>query len=205
MIKIIEEIEPIVIDDSIAPGIKSNTYAIYYNGTVKNIKTGRVMSQHPNAKGYPCINLRMKDGRNNSYLVHRLMMKAYYPIENQDSLDIDHKNCKVNDYRFSNLEWVTRKENLKRAYDNGLTLKGEDCVTAILNESDARFVCEHLEKGTPLKEIESLLEERLGPGKKCHYHGRVRDILTRRKWKHISKEYNFQEYHIQHRRSRKSK
>lgn len=207
MNNLIEQIPPVTIDDSIAKGIKPDTYEIYYHGVVKNKITGRIMSQHNNAKGYPCVNLRMADGRNNSYLVHRLMMKAYYPIENQDDYNkivIDHKNCKTGDFRFDNLEWVSRKENYDRAYNNGLVIKGEDSSTAILNNSDAIFVCECLSNGIPLKTIEHDLEirlkDRLGDDVKCNCHNRVRDILTHRKWKHISKDYTFKHYEIKHRK-----
>ena len=51
-------------------------------------------------------------------LVHRLVMKTWRPCENMGQLTIDHldhnkrKNC------LSNLEWVTREENERRAIED---------------------------------------------------------------------------------------
>lgn len=182
-----------IIDDYIAPGIKPNMYMLYSNGDIFNITTGYKLSLHPNAKGYPCMNMQMANGHSNSYLVHRILMKAFNPIDNPNDYDIDHKNCNPGCYRLTNLEWVTRKENIRRAIVNGLFPIGEDAGAAIISNDDAIFICEELTKGTPMNDIEQQLRKRLG-----HDRGNLRSIINsvlyREKWKSISKDYQFHDY-----------
>lgn len=182
-----------IIDDYIAPGIKPDTYMIYSNGDIVNIKYGWKLTTHPNAKGYPCVNMRLANGKSNSYLLHRLLMKAFKPIENPDDYDIDHKNCDTSCYSLTNLEWVTRKENIKRAINNGLFPIGEDAGSAIISNDDAIYICENLSLGTPLKDIEKGLRERLGHDK-GNLRSIINSILYHEKWKHISANYQFKDY-----------
>lgn len=68
--------------------------------------------------GYPSITLS-REGRRRSIWVHRLVAEAFIPVPDGKT-EVNHKdgdkwNCSV-----GNLEWVTRSENIKHAYDNGL-------------------------------------------------------------------------------------
>ena len=59
-------------------------------------------------------------GAKNNYLVfrgkpvHRLVLSTFKPVPNWDSLTVDHLNHNTRDNKVSNLEWVTREENLRR-------------------------------------------------------------------------------------------
>lgn len=185
-------LETRIIDDSIAMNIKENTYQLDSVGNIINIHSGRYIHPHNNTKGYPCVNLRLKDGRNNSFLLHRLLMKTFNPIKNSQNYDIDHKNCKVDDYSFMNLEWVDRKENISRAINNGLFPMGENAGTAKLSNDDARYVCELIYQGVHIDTIESLLKEKLSAKNiTCNCRRVIHSILYREKWKSISKDYIF--------------
>jgi hypothetical protein len=56
---------------------------------------------------------------NKAYFVHRLVAKAYL-IKPFDKEVVNHINGIKDDNRLENLEWCTRSENCKHAYDTGL-------------------------------------------------------------------------------------
>lgn len=47
--------------------------------------------------------------------IHRLVMLTYYPIADSENLTVDHLNHNKRDNSLKNLEWVTKKENFRRA------------------------------------------------------------------------------------------
>lgn len=46
------------------------------------------------------------------YLVHRLVLETFNPIDNMESLYVDHINGIRDDNRIENLRWVTCKDNM---------------------------------------------------------------------------------------------
>jgi hypothetical protein len=68
--------------------------------------------------GYLNIDL-FKNGRRTRriYGIHRLVLLAFV---GQSKLKCNHKNCNKADNRLENLEYVTQKENIRHALQNGL-------------------------------------------------------------------------------------
>lgn len=66
---------------------------------------------------YLIVNLS-KNGKTKYKRIHRLVLSAFIGKSN---LQVDHINCNKKDNRIENLEYVTAKENTKRAWDNGLS------------------------------------------------------------------------------------
>lgn len=77
-------------------------------------KRERILSQWKNYKGYPHVQLSQK-----ATPVHRIVSMAFLPNPN-NLPEIDHLDGDKTNNHFTNLEWVSTKENLKRAYENGL-------------------------------------------------------------------------------------
>ncbi len=74
----------------------------YQKGTIRKIQI--------NNRGYCTIRL-CKDGIYKQHFIHRLVATAFIPNDD-NTLEVNHKDeDKLNNYAF-NLEWVTRKENM---------------------------------------------------------------------------------------------
>lgn len=43
--------------------------------------------------------------------IHRIMMKCFFPLDNYDGMEVNHKDRNTFNNSLSNLEWVTSKEN----------------------------------------------------------------------------------------------
>lgn len=88
------------------------------------IRDGKEMNQWLNGEGRPTIKI---DGKN--VMVHRLVANGFLPIDEYRP-DVNHKDGNKANNHVSNLEWVTRKENLIHAMRNGLHAKPERAVVA---------------------------------------------------------------------------
>lgn len=97
-------------------------YQVSSMGRVKslnynNTRQERVIKLGLNKYGYLCVTL-CKDGKQKSYLTHRLVAQAF--ISNPCNKPcVDHISTDKTDNRTDNLRWVTHKENS----DNPLTKK----------------------------------------------------------------------------------
>ena len=83
-------------------------YSVNSLGEVFNNKTGRKLKQSVN-KGYCIVYLYNKNGRK-SFLVHRLVAKAFIPNESNFP-EVNHKDENPQNNRVENLEWCTSKYN----------------------------------------------------------------------------------------------
>lgn len=80
-------------------------------------------STFPTSKGFyiTCSVVRDSDGIRQDIVIHRLIALAYhYPGEHWEILDVNHKDGDKTNNKEDNLEWCTKGENLKHAYDTGL-------------------------------------------------------------------------------------
>lgn len=70
------------------------------------------------SKGYLVVDL-YDDGKRSTKRLHRLVAEEFVP--NPDSkLEVNHIDGNKYNNAASNLEWVTKKENCRHAWDNGL-------------------------------------------------------------------------------------
>lgn len=91
------------------PGYE-NLYAITEDGQVWGYKRKKFLTPFMNKFGYMRVNLS-KGGQLRQYMLHRLVLETYKPIENKGEMDANHINQDKTDNRLSNLEWLTHKEN----------------------------------------------------------------------------------------------
>lgn len=104
-------------------------YLLLEDGSIINNRTGRELKHQKNQKGYSQIQLSNKSIVKN-FRIHQLVYTHY--IGNiKKGFEINHIDGNKNNNHYSNLELVTRKENMKKAVELGFIKKGEDCINSV--------------------------------------------------------------------------
>ena len=118
-------------------------------GEIQNIDTGNFIKKKVKCDGYIRVSLMKKCGGTTYVQLHRVLMMAFCPVENMNQLQVNHIDGNKANNNLSNLEWVTPKENIRHAIQNGLMnfdyLKGEGTNLAHYTEKDAIRVIELLQ------------------------------------------------------------
>lgn len=98
--------------------VKSLSRVIIRSNGKKHSVKEKILSVRPCSKGYSRVVLNNEKTKVDSK-VHRLVAIAFLANPNKRS-EINHKNGIKSDNSVSNLEWSTRSENVKHAFDNKL-------------------------------------------------------------------------------------
>ena len=95
-----------------------NDYFISKEGVVVSRKTGvdRIMKPYMCSNGYMSIRLFNNKGERKHCLIHRLVAIAFVSNENNYP-EVNHIDGNKQNNRASNLEWVSRSENLNHSYE----------------------------------------------------------------------------------------
>lgn len=119
------------------------------------------------------------------FMVHRLVMETFNPIDNSQLLQVNHKDGNKHNNNINNLEWVTNMENMHHAIKNNLAKKarGEEAGCVKLTEKQVLEICDLLQSGT-----DSLAQigKKYGVSKYCIF-----DIKHKKSWSWLTKDYNF--------------
>lgn len=78
----------------------------------------KIISSHILKNGYEKVDL-YKNGKRKCEYVHRLVAESFIPNPN-GKIDVNHINGNKTDNSVCNLEWTTRSENMKHAFNIGL-------------------------------------------------------------------------------------
>lgn len=118
-------------------------YLITDEGNVINKKTGAVRKHSLSHNGYRLFATKV-GGRSGKYVTVRLgrMVAIAFLNNPEDKPEVNHiDGNKLNDH-VSNLEWVTKSQNIKHAFDVGLkeNAKGFESHHSGLTEEQARYV-----------------------------------------------------------------
>lgn len=95
-------------------------YQISNYGRVKSLgndktRKEKILKPWKNSYGYLYVRLS-KDGKMKPFLVHRLVLQTFNPVDNMNELQVDHINMDKTDDKLSNLRYATSKE--QKYFDN---------------------------------------------------------------------------------------
>lgn len=112
------------------------------DGRVMNLKTKRWLKLHDNGHGYVQVHTTANNKQVMRY-VHRLVAECYIPNPLNMS-EINHKDGNKQNNAADNLEWCTRKYNIKHSIQTGLrkpSEKQKQAARNTLNKINANRVC----------------------------------------------------------------
>lgn len=113
---------------NIIPGFTN--FAITKEGVVKSLKTGRILKTRIGPYGYPLV--AIYDSDKNSWRgvsIHILLARTF--VNNPDPnrrYFVNHKDGNKKNYKITNLEWVTSRQNSEHAFRTGLRNDNKPCT-----------------------------------------------------------------------------
>lgn len=93
------------------------SYEVSNKGRVRNKTTGLIIHQQKRKSGYIKVNL-WKDGVGYTRDVHRLVATAF--LDHKEDMEVNHIDGDKANNCLENLEWCTRKENVRHSIETGL-------------------------------------------------------------------------------------
>lgn len=85
-------------------------------GRIKNIRTQYILHPKPDHRG--CLKVGLyKRGKRHSVKVRRIMAKTF--LGDHPGMDVRHKDGDQTNVAVNNLEWCSRSELIREAYDRG--------------------------------------------------------------------------------------
>ena len=147
-------------------------HVIYRNGEIWNGTRFLVFSEYG---GY--LNVCLSDA---TFKVHRLICYAFNPIEGRtylfdyDDLEPNHKDGNTRNNNADNLEWTTRSEQMRHAYDTGLSKKVRNVLQ--YSRDSLEFIAEFLsiaeasrKTGEPEHRIREISQGKINNNAKFHW------------------------------------
>lgn len=159
-------------------------YLVSENGVVYSLKNGNkhALMQRVDIDGYKTVGL-YKNGKAKRFKVHRLVAIAF--LDRPDGKDcVNHIDGNKWNNQVSNLEWCTRSENSKHAYNMGLANYGSKQRIGARNK--ARYSVEDIQEIKSLYFNKGLSQRKIGELFNCD-HSTISDIVNNKLYKEIQK------------------
>lgn len=151
-------------------------YMVSEHGVVVRKRDFKVVKWGYSVDGYPKVKLRLGVNSRICRLVHRLValsfVDGYAP-----GLDVNHIDGNKLNTHPSNLEWVTRRENILHAYRIGLkSNRGSKHPCSVITEEDVPVIRQMRASGMTLKSI----GEKYGVT-----HDAIWRLVNNKTWSHV--------------------
>ena len=164
--------------------IKNTNYEVSLCGSVRRISDKKIMKACPNNSGYLIVSV----GNLGKQFVHRVVALVF--ITNPNNLpQVNHIDGNKNNNHASNLEWISKKDNIKHAiklglYDNARktqskAISGENHYSTKLSPAIVLAIRREHKKHKSIKKV----ADYFGLKKSC-----VADICYRRSWINLKDE-----------------
>jgi len=152
------------------------TSGIYKTDEFGNVyRNGKKLSTRVTKKGYVQTWLTV-DAKTKYKFIHRIVAESFLPILS-DSHEVNHKDGNKLNNHVSNLEWVSRLDNIKHAWDNELYKRGEKSPNTKLKDSDVVKIRELNNEGVSYAKLGEMYNISKWS---------IRDICKYDTWKHIA-------------------
>lgn len=186
--------------------ILQNTYAVSNYGNIININTNNILKKFRGSGGYLSVLLTNADKSRSMYPIHILVATYFIPRTEDDILNdrilVNHKNLLTSVNYAHNLEWVNTAENAAHSHQyrhlkiecpvTRMT-KGPWCDTrgskngmSKLTENQVHLICKMLEQNYSYNQICN----ELGLENTENNHHLISNIVRKKRWTYISKDYN---------------
>ena len=144
----------------------------------KNSGATVVMKPALSRRGYLTTVMLNDEGESKNVKVHRMVAFAFLGVPSDLNLTVNHINRIKSDNRPENLEYLTRIDNSRDAWNNGMQKwKGEDNNFSKLTEKQ---VLEIREKFIPFVYTKQQLADEYGVKV-----GTIKNVILRRSWNHV--------------------
>lgn len=131
-------------------------YYVSKDGEVYSDISKRILKPNHTLKGYTKLGIFLNGAKKAiPVTVHKMVGKTFHLDQWQEGYDIDHINGIKDDNRADNLEWVSRSENIKRAFKNGLKhgIRGNNNPVTVYSDELIHQACKYLEQGISIKKV----------------------------------------------------
>lgn len=174
-------------DEHFKPHPKYPRYLVSTYGRVYDTKLKRMKIPRMRKNSYVSYQTCIAPKHFSNLFAHRLVMETFDPISNSDEMVVNHKDLNKWNNKIDNLEWVTQRENILHAFDNGAMPSGEEAAKAKHTNEEVNKVCTLLEKGFNYKDICKTMGYEIN-NKNLSF---LSTIKNHEAWTRISKNYNF--------------
>jgi len=175
------------------PRFTPNTYFISEDGELYNMVTSNILKGALDKDGYRRYTVNGPNGKSITVGAHRLVAMEFNPNPNNYPV-VDHIDGVKLSNHYTNLEWVTIKENTHRAEQLGLRkIQGSDNGNSKYTEDFIRLICRYYESGSSVMEVLRLLK---GDNTAQHMddpnlYAILYNLKKRKIWTNVVKDYTF--------------
>lgn len=135
-------------------------YEVSDTGLIRKV---HVMAQSKDRDGYFRVSITDSKNKGKSRPVHRLILHAFDPRQNEDELEVHHIDGNPENNNLKNLMWVTHEENISFISKEKL----------FLNQFIARKVAQYDKQGNLLAVYDSMNQAQKKTGCNGHHIGEV--------------------------------